>query len=185
MKLVIWRKNTRYNINITLFMREYGVCGSGVSWLKIHWWAYIRRVHKKRLEFLDQLGDFQDPSYKSKVPFNIILQLELQRFKQDFRHIFCIKLLSPMCMLQPHNSPISLPFILSFFRHLAKGTMCDYPHYEVSPTYCCLEMPVMLYLKQWMLVCKNQHQSLGAACYLRIQDGLQGVLFWRSRLQGL
>jgi len=35
MKLVIWRKNRRCNIHITLLLREFGVCGTGISWLSL------------------------------------------------------------------------------------------------------------------------------------------------------
>jgi len=60
---------------------------------------------------------------------------------------------------------------------LAKETVFENSYYEVFPTYSCLEMPVFLYLTHCMLVYKHQHQSFGAACYLRIQGGQQGVLF--------
>jgi hypothetical protein len=82
-----------------------------------------------------------------------------------------------MCMLQSHIPP---NFFILYFIPLStfgEGKMYECPHYEVSPTLCFLEIPVFLYLTQCMLVYKHQHQSFGAACYLRIQSGLQGVLF--------
>jgi hypothetical protein len=79
-------------------------------------------------------------------------------------------------MLQSH---ILTYFFIIYFIHLStfdEGKNYENPRYEVSPTYCCLETPVFLYITQCMLVYKHQHQSFGTACYHCMQSGLQGVL---------